>query len=238
MKRIIQSSFAAFLLFLSAAPVAQAQDNPAPVERRRGGPGGGDPQQMAERQTAHMTDALKLTPQQRSSVQTINLKYAQQRKSLFEANRDADREAMRPKMDALQQQQDAELDQVLTADQRATWQKVKAERGPGHRGEGKSWDKGKGQGKQGANLTPEQRADQQTARMTENLKLSESQQKKVRDINLKYAKQAEKDRKKIKTAREKKHAELNAVLTSEQQAAWKKQSAGKGKKGKGGRSQE
>jgi hypothetical protein len=85
-----------------------------------------------------------------------------------------------------------------------------------------------------ARMTPEQRAQMQTGRMTTELKLNTEQAAKVETINLKFAEQAEALRAEREAAREAMHkegkgqamrdaheAELKGVLTEEQFAKWK-----------------
>lgn len=83
----------------------------------------------------------------------------------------------------------------------------------------------------GANITPEQRAERQTAMMTKRLGLSPDQVEKVKAINLKHAQdaQAVRDARKdekgaqpgaMKDMKAEKDAELKAVLTPEQFTTW------------------
>lgn len=68
--------------------------------------------------------------------------------------------------------------------------------------------------------TPEERAENQTKRMTKSLGLSEEQQKKVLALNVAQAKSREEnnnaDREKMKAAREAYQKELATILTPEQ----------------------
>lgn len=87
---------------------------------------------------------------------------------------------------------------------------------------------------EGRDFSPEQRAAQQTALMTEKLSLSEAQTAKIKEINLKYA-QKTKDardantggdwsamREKMVAMRSEQDAELKTMLTSDQWTAWEK----------------
>lgn len=76
-------------------------------------------------------------------------------------------------------------------------------------------------------MNPEQRAEQLTAQMEERLALSEAQAVKVREINLKYARQAQENREKadgdweamraqMMRLRQAQEEELRSVLTEEQ----------------------
>lgn len=106
----------------------------------------------------------------------------------------------------------------------------------------------KGQGK---NFDPVQKADKQTAMMTEKLSLSADQAAKVKDINLKYAEKrkamkgetkeaGEKDKAAFQQLRRDQEAEINKVLNKDQQVQWekikaeRKQHHGKGKGRKAG----
>ena len=85
----------------------------------------------------------------------------------------------------------------------------------------------------GRNMSPEQRAEQQTAQMTEKLSLSEAQAGKVGEINLKYAKKMQEAREAadgdweairatMGTIRTEQEKELQTVLTEEQWQQWTK----------------
>ncbi|WPP52970.1 hypothetical protein [Catalinimonas niigatensis] len=69
-------------------------------------------------------------------------------------------------------------------------------------------------------MTPEERAERISARLTEDLELTEEQAEEVEAIHLKYAKQAEAEREARMQAMKEQHAamerELKAVLTDEQ----------------------
>jgi len=86
-------------------------------------PGGGgrdmNPEQRAKQQTAQMTEQLSLSEAQAGKVQEINLKYAKQAQAARE-NADGDWESMRGKMTAMRQEQDKELQTIVTQEQ---WQK-------------------------------------------------------------------------------------------------------------------
>lgn len=103
-----------------------------------------------------------------------------------------------------------------------------------------------------------QMADRQTERLSKTVQLSDAQRQQVQAINLKYAQQHQQNRAKapardgnppteaerkamhdqMKASRDQQDAELKAVLTPEQWAAWEKERAehhgkhGKGKKTK------
>lgn len=142
MKHILKLAMSA-LLFLVFSINMQAQP-----------PGGGerpsmDPVKRAEKQTAMMTEQLSLSEAQATKVYEINLKYAEQSKTMREANT-GDRSAMREQMTAMRTAQDAELKTMLTSDQWATWEKLQAEQ-RANRGE---WGNKKGKDKSQAPPTP------------------------------------------------------------------------------------
>ncbi|MFN0014691.1 MAG: DUF4890 domain-containing protein [Saprospiraceae bacterium] len=94
-----------------------------------GGPGGGrmmNPEQRAEQQTAQMTEKLALSEAQAAKVKEINLKYAQKGQEARE-KADGDREAMREIILAIRQEQDKELQTMLTQEQWETWVKAREE---------------------------------------------------------------------------------------------------------------
>lgn len=120
MKNMLKLALSAFL-FLFILIGAQAQP-----------PAGGDrpmmdPVKRAEQQTAMMTEKLSLSEAQAAKIKEINLKYAEKSKVLRETNTSGDWTAMRDQMTALRTEQDAELKTMLTSDQWATWEKVRAE---------------------------------------------------------------------------------------------------------------
>ncbi len=93
-------------------------------------PGGGgrmmNPEQRAEQQTAQMTEKLSLSEAQAAKVKEINLKYAKQGQEARE-KADGDWEAMRGTMTAIRQEQDKELQTVMTQEQWDQWVKVREE---------------------------------------------------------------------------------------------------------------
>ena len=79
-----------------------------------------DPEQRATQQTAQMTEKLSLSEAQSAKVKEINLKYANKMKEAREKSA-GDREAMRGAIGTIRQEQDAELQTVLTEDQWQQW---------------------------------------------------------------------------------------------------------------------
>lgn len=96
-------------------------------------PGGGrnqNPEEMAARQTEHMTTSLGLSADQAAAVQEINLKFAQQRADA-RANSQGDQEAMRETMQGMRADHNAELQAVLTEAQYTQFTEMQAQRGQG-----------------------------------------------------------------------------------------------------------
>lgn len=108
----------AFALFLLGGFALQAQ------------PGGGgrsmNPEQRAERQTAQMTEKLALSDAQAGKVKDINLKYANKMKEARD-KADGDWSNMRETMGAIRDEQDKELQTVLTGDQWKKWSEYQEE---------------------------------------------------------------------------------------------------------------
>lgn len=121
------------------------------VEAQRGGRGG-DPTEMAKKQTQRMTDSLTLSTPQANKVSEINLKYANKMSEFRKAAReseDFDRSMMREVMRNMRTEQKAELQTVLTKDQWAKFEKMEEARlknregRRGRKGKGKKKDKSK-----------------------------------------------------------------------------------------------
>lgn len=92
-------------------------------------------------------------------------------------------------------------------------------------------------------MTAEERASKQTEMMTKNLALTSEQEVKIKEINLRYAKQAEEkmasaqndresNREAIKNQMKAKDDELKQVLTGDQYNKWKSERKEFTKKGK------
>lgn len=98
-------------------------------------PGGGrdmNPEKRAEQQTAQMKEQLGLSDAQTAKVQEVNLKYAKQAQEARE-KADGDWEAARGKMTAMRQEQDKELQTVVTQEQWQKWTAFREEQ-RGNRG--------------------------------------------------------------------------------------------------------
>ena len=83
------------------------------------------PEQRAQFQTEMMTTKLKLSPDQTSKVQAINLKYAQEMDPIIKS--DAGRFSKFKQAKALLKEKDTELKGVFTADQFKQYQDFEAE---------------------------------------------------------------------------------------------------------------
>jgi Spy/CpxP family protein refolding chaperone len=155
----------------------------------RGGPGQRNDSLRVERRLGMLTERLTLTANQQAAVRTILLDEHTQVEALRPeggrgfggprgarpdsgarverqrpdsaqmAQRRAEMEQVRAKMDVLRQQTDTRIEQVLTADQRATYRELVANRpegGPGRGGRGGPGGRGgRGRGaEQGGQRTP------------------------------------------------------------------------------------
>lgn len=101
------------------------------------------PEDMAKRQTEQMKEYIKLSKDEEKKVNEINLKYAKKSQELregvsFRDMTDKQREEMRTKMEAQQEEKDKELKKIFSADQWKQYEKYKEEararRGPGGQG--------------------------------------------------------------------------------------------------------
>lgn len=77
-------------------------------------------EQVAQRMTDRMTTELKLSPEQSAQLYELNLNRIKQHQ--------ADKEAQREKMAADRKASNEQLQQILTPEQYAEWQKMRAER--------------------------------------------------------------------------------------------------------------
>ena len=118
----------------------QAKDQQAPQEQRRG-PGGPDgaggrpqfnPEDMAKRQTSQIAEFVKFTEGQEAKVTEVNLKYAKlmmenRGQGNFREMNETQRAEWRAKMEKQQQDKDAELKALFTADQYKQYETFKQE---------------------------------------------------------------------------------------------------------------
>lgn len=177
-----------------------------------------------------MTEKLALSADQSAKVKEINMRYAEKAKAQFANKETGDKAQMKAAHKALRTERKSELTKVLTQEQAAKWEQMKA----AHKGKGHGEGKGKGAGR---GFDPAKRAEMQTARMTESLGLNADQAAKIKAINQKYAEKAKAahdanagaDKGKMKAAHKamqtEKQKEIKQVLTKEQAAKWEQQKA-------------
>lgn len=189
------------------------------------------PAQKADKQTAVLTEKLSLSQDQAEKIKAINLKYAEQHKSLREQSK-AEKEKDRSAMKKLHEQQRTEINAVLNKDQQAGFEKLQAERGKNrHDKMGKGNHDGKG--KPGHKANPEKRAAHMTDHMTKELSLNQDQAARVKTINQEFATkhqtlraETEDGQKPDPVAMEKLRKEhaarLKTVLNADQFSQWEK----------------
>ncbi len=85
-----------------------------------------DPKQAAKEQTEKMKTSLNLSADQLSQVEQINLEAAE-KMAAIRSNGLADRRAVRDELEAVGQERDQQLIEVLNDEQLATWSKLRAE---------------------------------------------------------------------------------------------------------------
>lgn len=148
-KTILSGAFlAAGVLFALPAHAQEngGADKKARPERPEGGGQRGD-------RLARLVEALELTPEQVEKLKPI---FAAERKEIQELNKeagpDADRAALREKMQAIREKYKPQIAAILTAEQNEKLAEMQARRGPGG-GEGKKGKKGEGEG-DGAGAPP------------------------------------------------------------------------------------
>jgi len=132
---------AAMLLCGAAIVVssASAQDTPPPPmpERSQGGPqdpgGPGRGGMMdPERRTKMLTERLGLSDAQAAQVKAVFEDERTKGQALM-ADQTGDRESMRPKMEAIRKDSETRIAAILTPDQKAKWEELRAQqqrRGP------------------------------------------------------------------------------------------------------------
>jgi hypothetical protein len=112
-----------FTVFMLASALIFAQ---APRGGSRGDEPRFSPEEMAKRTTERMVRELKLTPEQITPVDSINLLYTKAQQVLFQAA-NGDREILREKFAALNQEKEKAFEKVLTKDQFERYKKKAAE---------------------------------------------------------------------------------------------------------------
>jgi len=122
---------------------ASAQDTPPPPMPERsqgapqgpGGPGGPGRGGMMdpERRTQMMKERLGLSDAQAAQVKAVLVDERSKGQALM-ADQTGDRESMRPKMEAIRKDSETRIAAILTPDQKAKWEELRAQqqrRGPG-----------------------------------------------------------------------------------------------------------
>jgi protein CpxP len=107
---------------IAFAPTVRAEDKPERPnrpERREGGPRGDMLKKMAEE--------LNLTADQKTKLQEAFKAQQENRKDLKDATQEERRAAMKEGREKM----DAKIKEILTAEQYAKWEKMRAERRPG-----------------------------------------------------------------------------------------------------------
>jgi len=82
------------------------------------------PEQRAERMTERLAKELELTESQKDQINKINLENAQKRQVEMEARR-AEQQARRAEMQESMKAQSAQIEAVLTPEQRSKWSEIK-----------------------------------------------------------------------------------------------------------------
>jgi hypothetical protein len=125
---------AAFALTTGAAS-AQTDNAAAQGQGQGGGRQGGayanmTPEQRADAMSKRLTEQLTLTPDQTEKVRQVSLSQSQQMAAVRAKYASSDdRQAMRPEMQALRDQQDTKLKEILTAEQYTKYTQTRDERG-------------------------------------------------------------------------------------------------------------
>lgn len=142
MKKIARLAFgAALAAALVGAPEAGAQSE----QQGRARPERGqrmDPAQRIERRVSMMTERLQLSQTQATQIRQILTQESEQMRAIFEKGQNgADREALRPEVQAVREGTEKKIDAVLTESQRKSYAELREqmrqrrERGEGPRGE-------------------------------------------------------------------------------------------------------
>ncbi len=168
------------------------------------------PEKIAEKQTKRMAEKLDLTAEQKTKIQAINLKYAEDMMKARQSSAEGDRDAKRTAVREIRATKREAIAAVLTAEQRAKYEQARS---------------------------PEGKAERRTSKLERNLNLDANQAAKIREINIKYAKDMAKlrsgnlskeERKaKMKEVFEAQDKELAAVLDADQLAKYKEKRAKK-----------
>jgi Spy/CpxP family protein refolding chaperone len=127
MKQMTKLTFAAVLaagLALAPQAGAQSEQQGRPERRERM-----DPAQRIERRVSMLTERLQLSQPQATQIRQILTEESTQMRALFEKMQGgADRESVRPQVQALRENTEKKIDGVLTAQQRATYTQLREQR--------------------------------------------------------------------------------------------------------------
>jgi Spy/CpxP family protein refolding chaperone len=151
MKKYLLPLFAAFAFTLgtAAAQTTTTEASGMQVAGRGYGRMQGNPEEMAKRQTARMTQELSLNADQSAKVQQIMLARGQEMQAMRgQAGGGGDK--MREQMQASRTKYDAQFKEVLTADQYTKYTAMQADRM--NRGGGRMAGPGMGGPGEGANI--------------------------------------------------------------------------------------
>ena len=78
-------------------------------------------EEMAKKQTAHMVERLKLTPEQETTISAVNLRYAQEMTTINQQGRSI---STMKKMRAMNQRKTAEMKALLSEEQFVEYEKM------------------------------------------------------------------------------------------------------------------
>ena len=177
----------------------------------------GTPEHRAEKMTEKMSAELALDEAKTAEVKTINLRFTTAAEEIH-ANSEITDEQKKEQMKTLKEQLHNDLSTVLTAKQMERLEEMKEE----HKSQKEEYN----------NMTPEQRAAKMTAKMNEELGLSEEQFERIGALNLGVEQKIdvirndvsmsdEKKKEFIKGNRQSQHDVLSTILTPEQMEKWK-----------------
>ncbi|MCL4787782.1 MAG: hypothetical protein KJ070_13470 [Verrucomicrobia bacterium] len=132
---------------LAGGPALNAQEKKDAKRERP--PEAGQRGEAARDRLARMSEELKLTDAQKPKVEAALREQADKRRAL----RDAAPEVRREKAQALRADMDKKMKEILTADQYATWQKMRPQQGqqPGQGRGTPGGEKKRGEKKSGSN---------------------------------------------------------------------------------------
>jgi Spy/CpxP family protein refolding chaperone len=121
---------------LAGHPALNAQENKEAKRERP--PGAGQREDMIKERLKRMAEELKLTDAQKTKVEALLKEQAEK----MRGTRDATPEERREKAQALRADMDKKMKDILTADQYASWQKMRSQGREGRGGPGGEKKKG------------------------------------------------------------------------------------------------